>query len=598
MGEVLKRSQVPVSDTWNLNDLFHTQQDWETAYAQVDANVARLGGYQGRLGERAALKEALDLLTDTEVLLGRVYSYAARNLDVDNANSEYQALSARAQSLYVRFAEKISFIQPELLAQSEEYLAAMRDDASMSAYRMMLDNLARSRAHTLSAEMEQLVAMTGEMGNSPDNIYSMLNTLDMKFPAVKNEAGEKVALTHAGFIPLMKSHKKKVRRAAFEGVYGTYQKFENTFPAIYQASVQSDVFYARAGKFASSLEAKLFPDNVPLSLYDNLIAAVHRHVGGLNRFVSLNARLNGIKHPSMIDVYVPPRLGFDISLDFRDAYALVVDCLRPLGEDYQAVLRQALDERWIDPFENDGKRSGAYSADAYGVHPFVLMNYKPDLNHLLTIAHEMGHAMHSYLSNARQPAAMADYSLFVAEVASTVNEVLVLLELMQRHPEGEAFLLYTLLDSFRNTLFRQTLFAEFERESHRMAEAGEPLTAQSLNAVYARLNAEYYTSLEQPELLAYEWMRIPHFYRSFYVYKYATGFSAAMAIATKIRQEGAPMVKKYKDFLSAGGSLYPIDALKLADVDMSTGEPVERALQEFETLLGRYEKIAKKQSAD
>ncbi len=593
MGEILKRSQVPVSDTWNTKDLFHTPQDWEEAYAQVDAKIAQLSAYQGKLGEPTALKEALHLLTDTEVLLSRVYSYAQRNLDVDSANSEFQALSARAQSLYVRYAEKSAFIQPELLEQSEEYLAAMRDDAALGDYRMMFDNLMRNREHTLSAEMEQLVAMTGEMGNAPNNIYGMLNTLDMKFPVIKNDEDEKVRITHSGFIPLMMSHKKKVRRAAFEGLYGTYQKFENTFPAIYQASVQGDVFYARAGKFASALEAKLFPDNVPLALYDNLIAAVRRHVGGLNRFVSLNARLNGIKKPSMVDVYVPPKLGFDIALDFREAYALVVDCLRPLGEDYQAVLRRALDERWIDPYENEGKRSGAYSADAYGVHPFVLMNYKPDLDHLLTIAHEMGHAMHSYLSNAKQPAAMADYSLFVAEVASTCNEVLVLLELMQRHPEGEAFLLYTLLDSFRTTLFRQTMFAEFEKESHRMAEAGEPLTAKSLNAVHARLNAEYYPSLEQPELIAYEWMRIPHFYRSFYVYKYATGFSAAMAIASKIRKEGAPMVKKYKDFLSAGGSVYPIDALKLADVDMSTGEPVEQALQMFESLLDRYETVVK-----
>ena len=594
MGEILKRSQVPVSDTWNTKDLFHTLQDWEEAYAQVDAKIAQLSAYQGKLGEPAALKEALHLLTDTEVLLSRVYSYAQRNLDVDSANSEFQALSARAQTLYVRYAEKSAFIQPELLEQSEEYLAAMRDDPALGDYRMMFDNLMRNREHTLSAEMEQLVAMTGEMGNAPDNIYGMLNTLDMKFPVIKDEEGEKVRITHSGFIPLMMSHKKKVRRAAFEGLYGTYQKFENTFPAIYQASVQGDVFYARAGKFASALEAKLFPDNVPLALYDNLIAAVRRHVGGLNRFVSLNARLNGIKKPSMVDVYVPPKLGFDIALDFREAYALVVDCLRPLGEDYQAVLRRALNERWIDPYENEGKRSGAYSADAYGVHPFVLMNYKPDLDHLLTIAHEMGHAMHSYLSCKHQPVCTSDYVIFVAEVASTCNEILLMRHLLGKTDDRKqrAYLINHFLDQFKGTVYRQTMFAEFELEMGKLIESGEALTADALSEKYHALNKLYFgPDMVSDDEIALEWTRIPHFYYNYYVFQYATSFSAAVAIANRILREGESAVKDYKKFLSGGCSKEPVELLRDMGVDMRTPAPVNDALSLFGELIDELSEL-------
>ena len=591
MAEILKRSEVPVADTWNTDDLFESIEAWEAAYAKADEMAASIGSWQGKLSDRDNLLSALKAVTEAELLLGRIYSYASRNHDVDSGNPTFQALTARAHSLYVQFSMQSAFIRPELLAADSAYLESLANDPDFADYSMQLDDMLRSRAHTLSAEMEQLVAMTGEMSSGANNIYGMLSTVDMKFPTIKNEDGEKVQITQSGFVPLMMSQKKKVRRAAFEGYYNTLKSFENTIAATYQTSVKGDVFYSRAGKFGSSLEASLFPDNIPVSLYDNLINAVHNHLDGLNRLVKINARLNGIKKPSMTDVYVTPKLGFDIELPFREAYDLMTDCLSVLGEDYQAVLRRAVNERWIDPYENEGKRSGAYSAGTYGVHPYVLLNYKPNLDSLLTIAHEMGHSLHTYLSDANQPASKAGYSLFVAEVASTVNEVLVILELMERHPEGEAFLLYTLLDGFRTTVFRQTMFAEFERESHRMAESGKPLTAQALNEAYAALNAKYYAAIEQPELIACEWMRIPHFYRAFYVYKYATGFSAAMAIASKIREEGAPMVAKYKQFLSAGGSLYPLDALKLADVDMTTGEPVERALAEFEKLLDRYEKV-------
>jgi len=423
-------------------------------------------------------------------------------------------------------------------------------------------------------------------------VYDMLTDADMKFPEIEDENGEKVRVTHGNFIPFMTSHKVEVRKAAFEALYSTYKSFSATIPAIYDGNVKDDVFCARVQKHENSLAAALFPDNIPVSVYENLILAVNEHLDKLQKFVGINGKLNGFEKMHFYDLYVAPQLGFDIKLPFKEAYELVIDCLKVLGTEYTDVLRKALNERWLDPFENEGKSSGAYSWGTYDSHPYVLLSYKEDLDHLQTIAHEMGHSLHTWYSNT-QPYPKSNYSLFVAEVASTVNEVLVLMELLDRHPEDEAqaYLLYNLLDSFRGTVFRQTMFAEFEKNAHEMEEAGQPLTADSLNGMYAELNKKYYANLEFDELISCEWMRIPHFYRCFYVYKYATGFSAAMAIAGMIRAEGAPAVERYKQFLKAGCSLYPLDALKLAGVDLSSPEPVRAALNQFDALLERYEQV-------
>ena len=517
--------------------------------------------------------------------------------DEDNRRSEYQALTDRAQSLMVKLGTATAFVQPELLEQSADYLADVMNREAFSDYRVFLGEIERRRPHTLSAAEERIVAMTGEMGSSPDTIYSMLNDADMKFPTVEGEDGKPVEITHSGFIPLMMSKNRAVRRAAFEGLYSTYKSYSATIPAIYGASVKADVFYAHAAKHESALASRLFPDAVPEEVYTNLIKSVHRHLPVLNEYIARKGEQIGVSDMGMEDVYVPACEGFDIKLPFDEAYELMMSCLHPLGEDYQAVLRRAREERWIDPFENVGKSSGAYSWGTYDSHPYVLMNYKPGLDSLLTIAHEMGHSMHSYYSNHAQPYTDAGYSLFVAEVASTTNEVLVLLELMERYQgndEAQAYLIAQLLENFRTTVFRQTMFAEFERESHAMAERGEPLTVETLNGVYGRLNAEYYTAVKQDPLIAYEWMRIPHFYRAFYVYKYATGFSAAMALATGIRREGAPAVARYKKFLSLGGSMHPIDLLKVAGVDMSDPASVETALSTFDELVKKYLELTKK----
>ncbi len=592
-----ERAELDIRNIWKLEDMYADQAAWEAEYAAACEEAREITAYEGKLGDLGELKKALDLSTAMERKVGSLFTYARMRRDEDNRKTEYQALCDRAQSLIVTAQTAGAFIAPELLAQPEGYLAQAAGTEGFADYQVMLKELERSRAHTLSPAEEKLVAMTGEMSAAPDTIYSMLTDADMKFPAIEDADGQQVEVTHGNFIALMMSRDRKVRRAAFDALYGVYKNYSATIPAIYAASVKADVFHARVGRHESALKRALFPDNVPEEVYTNLIDSIHRHLPMLSRFVKRNGELIGVKDEmSMIDVYVPAVEGFDIALPFDEAYDLVVDCLKPLGEDYQATLRRARAERWIDPLENVGKSSGAYSWGTYDSHPYVLMNYKENLDCLLTTAHEMGHAMHSFYSDGAQPFTTSQYSLFVAEVASTCNEILVLFELMERYKDdkkAQAFLIYQLLDGFRTTVFRQTMFAEFERESHAMAERGEALTVESLNKVYAGLNAAYYAGIGQEELLDYEWMRIPHFYRAFYVYKYATGFSAAMALASSIRREGAPAVERYKKFLSLGGSMHPIDLLKVAGVDMSKPESIEAALSEFDRLVEQYEELTK-----
>lgn len=593
MAELLKkRSEVAPENTWRLEDIYENEQAWNDELETLTREIEVLKGFKGRLGDGEALFEMLTRLFDAERMYASLYTFARMRRDEDNSESKYQALVSRAQSAGTEFSTAIAYIAPELLSQPEGYLEKARDNPAFSDFDMYLDDLIRRRVHTLSAAEERIVAMTGDMGSAPSTIYDMLTDADLRFPEIEDENGEKVRLTYANYIPFVMNRDRRVRKDAFDALYSTYKSFSATIPAVYAASVQKDVFYSRAKKYESVLEGALYPDNVPVSVYDNLILAVNEHLPMLQKFAALNGKLNGIDKMHFYDLYLAPELGFDVKLPFDEAYDLVVDCLKVMGDDYVEVLRRAKKERWIDPFENEGKSSGAYSWGTYDSHPYVLMSYKPDLDHLQTIAHEMGHSLHTWYSNM-QPYSKSDYSLFVAEVASTVNEVLVLNELMARHPEdgAQAYLLYSLLDSFRGTVFRQTMFAEFEKTSHAMAESGQPLTVENLNRVYADLNKKYYANLEFDELISYEWMRIPHFYRAFYVYKYATGFSAAMAIAGMIRREGAPAVERYKKFLRAGGSLYPIDALKLAGIDMSSPEPVRSALNEFDALLNRYEEV-------
>lgn len=591
--ETKSRDQIPARDQWRLEDIFESNEAWEAAYARAVADVKLLSAYRQKLSDKEAVLSLLNAFFQLRRICEALFVYARMRRDEDNSLPIYQGFSDRAINLDVDFQSASAFIAPELLAQEEGYLESLIADAAFVEYTAYLEKMLRDRPHTLSQAEETLVAMTGEMGAAPDTIYSMLADADMKFPVIKGEGGEDVELTHANYIPLVMSRDRTVREAAYTALYTTYKTFSSTIPAIYAASVKADVFYARAAKFPSCRAARLHQDAIPEAVYDNLISAVNDHLPKMNRFVEINAKLIGLKKPAMYDLYVSAVSDFDIKLPFDEAYKLSVDCLKDLGADYQETLKRAREERWIDAFANTGKTSGAYSWGTYDSHPYVLMSYNEDFESIQTIVHELGHAMHSYFSNESQPYPKADYSLFVAEVASTVNEVLLLFELMERYEEREAqaFLLNRLLESYRGTLFRQTQFAEFEKETHAMAERGEPLTFESLGALYARINAKYYTSVQQDPLIAAEWMRIPHFYRAFYVYQYATGFSAAMALAKGIREEGAPAVARYRKFLSAGGSVTPIEALKYAGIDMAKKEPVENALKLFDELVERYEAV-------
>ena len=586
----INRNEIPDQYKWRLEDIFQDDPAWEIEYANLQNALGLIPAYEGKLDSLTVLEEALKLLFMQDRRLLALYSYARMRRDEDNNDTHYQALVDRAQGLLVKFSTATAFYAPELLSLDESYLNEAKNCSDFSDYKVYLEELIRRKKHTLTAAEERIVSMAGELTQAPDTIYSMLTDADMKFPTIKDDSGDDIELTHANFIPLMMSRNQAVRKAAFTALYETYQSFAATIPAIYAASVKADAFRAQVAKFPSAIEASLFADSVPLAVYDNLIHVIHDHLPKLNDFMLRNARLNGIENPSMCDVYVPVSLGFDINLDFDAAYDLICDCLSILGDDYIEVLRRAQKERWIDVHPSEGKSAGAYSWGTYDTHPYVLLNHHDDLDGLQTIAHEMGHSLHTYYSSKHQPYPTADYSLFVAEVASTVNEVLVLFALLARHTEKEAqaYLLYNLLDSFRTTVFRQTMFAEFERESHAMHENGTALTIESLNAAYGALNEKYYAKLGQTDLIAHEWMRIPHFYSAFYVYKYATGFSAAMAIATRIQKEGESAVADYKRFLSAGSSLSPIEALKLAGIDMADPKSIESALSMFDALLEKY----------
>ena len=588
---VRQRAEIPEKYRWNLEEIYATPEAWEADYKKGEALLEKLPACEGTLSDKDKLLETLTCATNAERTVSSLYTYARMRRDEDNRLTEYQALSERAMSLMVKLETATAFITPELLSLSPEYIASCAADPRFADYRVQLAEIERSRPHTLSAAEEKIIAMTGDMAAAPDTIFSMLSDADMKFPKIAGEDGVEFELTHSNYIPSMMSRDRTLRRAAFKAMYETHMAYSATIPAIYGASVKGDVFYARTAKHESALASKLFPDAVPVEVYTNLIDTVSRHIPKLNAYIKRKGEQIGVTDMGMEDIYVPAVSGFEIKLPFDEAYDLMVDCLSPLGEDYQNILRKARAERWIDVYENAGKSSGAYSWGTYDSHPYVLMNYHETLDSLLTIAHEMGHSMHTFYSNGAQPYTTSGYSLFVAEVASTTNECLVLMELLERYQgnaQAEACIIAQLLENFRGTVFRQTMFAEFEKNAHEMAERGEPLTAQSLNAMYAGLNAKYYPALRQNELIACEWMRIPHFYRAFYVYKYATGFCAAMALASAIRREGAPAVERYRKFLSLGSSLHPIDLLKVAGVDMSKSESVEASLKEFDTLVDRY----------
>ena len=584
--EIKKRSEMNPEFTWDLAAIFPTDDDWRKALDAAGKAVEDLNALPGTLGASAeALAGGLDRVFAASEMTERVYAYAFLKKSGDGGDPAFQEMEARAISLMVALQTATAFLRPEILAIPEDAMSAYLKSGRLDGYRHLIDDIARSRPHTLDAGGERLLAMLGDAAQTPDNAFTMLTEVDMRFDPIRGEDGAEAALTHGTFGVFRESRDARVRREAFETYFGEYQKYVNTLAAVYGGSVKQDCFNATARKFSGACEAALFENNVPVSLYDNLIACVHEALPKMREYIELRKRRLGVDALNLYDLYVPIVDDVDIRVPFEEAKALVKDALRPLGEEYGRLLDRAFSEKWIDVYENQGKTTGAYSMGVYGVHPYVLLNYTEKLDDAFTLAHELGHSMHSFFSDRAQDYANHDYSIFVAEVASTVNEVLLTRHLLnvEIDPARRAMLLNHFLEGFRTTIFRQTLFAEFERDAHAMYESGTPLTAQSMSEAFHRLNALYYEGCEINDFCDVEWARIPHFYRAFYVYQYATGFSSAVAIADHILKTGD--ASEYLRFLSTGGSDYPIEELKIAGVDLTKPDAIRSAMRAFgETL--------------
>ncbi len=591
-----KRNEVEKSHTWAIEDLYTSDELWQKEFDQVKAMLPKAAEYQGRLAKSGEiLLSFLKLSDDIGRLTERVYVYANQKCHEDTNNAVYQDLSNKANMLSVQVNSAMAFATPEILTIPEETLVQYRaENEELKLYDFYLKDILRLKPHILSAEAESLLADAGEIAEAADSIFSMFNNADIKFPEIKDESGEMIRITHGRYGQLLESNDRRVRKDAFEGVYSTYRSFRNTLAASFSANVKQETFFAKTRKYGSSLEKALDGTNIPVEVYTNLIAAVHDNLSLMHRYVSIRKKLLGLEELHMYDLYTPLVQDVKMELPFEEAKEVVAKGLEPLGDEYHHILREGYNNRWIDIYENENKRSGAYSWGAYGTHPYVLLNYNETLSNVFTLAHEMGHAIHSYLSDRTQPYVYAGYKIFVAEVASTCNEALLIDYMLKTTEERKqkAYLINHFLEKFKGTLYRQTMFAEFEMLTHRMVEQGESLTADALCKIYHELNAAYFGGdiVIDPEI-DMEWARIPHFYNAFYVYQYATGYSAAIALSRRILKEGKPAVEDYIRFLSSGSSDYPIELLKAAGVDMSTKEPVNQALALFEELLDQMEEL-------
>ena len=535
--------------------------------------------------------EGLSLSSVLSLKAMRLYSYAHMRRDEDNGNTKYQGMTDRAMQMIVALEADSSFIMPEMLAVPEEMLAEWSREERFARFRNQISDLNRRRAHVLSAGEERILAMAEDPLTGPDNSFTMLSDVDLKFGTVTDAEGNNVQLTHGTYSLLIMDPKREVRREAYEKLYAAYGSVRNTIAAMYAASIKADVFRARARGYSGALEAALFVNNVPVSVYEQLIEAVHEKLPALRKYLEIRKRCLGVDRLEMYDLYTPLVPECNIPMDFEEAKDIVKNALAPLGTHYAGLLDKAFTEGWIDIYENEGKTSGAYSWGVYGVHPFVLLNHQNDFSHASTLAHELGHAMHSYHTDAAQPYETSDYAIMVAEVASTVNEMLLKRYYLAREtdPRKRAYVLNELLEDVRTTCFRQTMFAEFELKAHRMAEAGEALTVDSLSAMYRGLNELYYPDVHVDDNIAMEWMRIPHFYRAFYVYQYATGICTAIALSRAILEKGE--TDRYIAFLSSGSSDYPVNLLQKAGVDLTKKDSILTALDEFENCVEELDSL-------
>lgn len=584
-----KRSEADPKYTWALEDIYSSDEAWKADFERFQKLPEKITEFKGKLGESGAiLLEFMKLSDEISVLCDSLANYAQRKSDEDTANSVYQAMVGQLMNAYVQINSAGSFETPELISIDEERLNSFYQTApELKLYKKNLDRIRSKKEHILSDSEEKILALAGEISQSPENIYSMFSDADLKFPDAVDTNGNTHQVTHGSYIPLVQSSDRVLRKSAFEAMYHTYDSYKNTCAATLGAQIKAVQFYAKARKYTSSLAAALDGTEVPEEVYHNLISAVHENMDYMYDYVKLRQKLLGVDELHMYDLYTPIVSDVDMKITFNEAKETVLKALEPMGAEYIEILKKGFNERWIDVYENEGKTSGAYSAGAR-VHPYVLLNYKDTLNCMFTLAHEMGHAIHSYLSNKNQPVAYSDYVIFVAEVASTCNEALLMQYLLKTTTDKKkkAYLINYFLEQFRTTLYRQTMFAEFELKINELTAQGETLTAERLNEMYRTLNEQYFgNDIIIDHEIDLEWARIPHFYYNYYVYQYATGYSAAIALSQRILNEGQSAVDDYLGFLSGGCSGDPITLLKGAGVDMTTSKPVSDALKLFGELI-------------
>lgn len=594
--KIQERKEISVEDTWRLEDIFSSDEAWEKEFQEVKGMIAKIQDYKGTLSNSAEnLYEALQYQDSISSRLGKLYTYAHMRYDQDTTNSFYQGLNDRAMNLYTQVASALSFLVPEILTMKEEEIAKfLQEKEELALYKQSLDEINRQRPHVLSAKEEALLAEASEVLSASSNTFGMLNNADLTFPSVKDENGEEVEITHGRYIRFLESEDQEVRKNAFKAVYETYGKYKNTFASTLGGTVKKDNFQAKVRNYDSARQSALSNNNIPEAVYDNLVSTINKNLHLLHRYVELRKKVLGVEELHMYDLYTPLIKDVKMDVTYGEAKDYILKGLTPLGEEYSEILKEGFENRWVDVHENKGKRSGAYSSGTYGTNPYILMNWQDNVNNLFTLAHEFGHSVHSYYTRKNQPYPYGNYSIFVAEVASTCNEALLNDYLLKTIDDDKKrlYLLNHFLEGFRGTVFRQTMFAEFEHKIHELAQNGEALTSDLLTETYYELNRKYFgDSIHIDEEIGLEWARIPHFYYNYYVYQYATGYSAATALSKQILEEGQPAVDRYLEFLKAGSSDYPIEVLKKAGVDMTQSTPIEEACKVFEEKLTEMEEL-------